>query len=93
MRELDLFSLEKRRFRVDLFAAFQCTKGASKKDREWLVTRACIVRTRRNSFTQQERRFRLGIRRKLFMMRMVRVLREVVDTPSLAVIKAMLMGL
>ncbi|KAK4811358.1 hypothetical protein QYF61_027587 [Mycteria americana] len=46
LRELGLFSLEKRRFWGDLIAAFQYIKGAHKKDGEKLFTRTCNDRTR-----------------------------------------------
>ena len=41
LRELGLFSLEKRRRWPDLIVAFQYIKRAYEKDRERLFTRAC----------------------------------------------------
>ncbi|KAK4831643.1 LOW QUALITY PROTEIN: hypothetical protein QYF61_018583 [Mycteria americana] len=73
LRELGLFSLEKRRLQGDLTAAFQ---------------------TRGNSFKLKEGRFRLGIRKKFFMMRAVRhwhrLPREAAVAPSLEVFKVRL---
>ena len=50
LRELVLFSLEKRMLWGDLIAAFQNLKGAYKKAGEGLLTRACSDRTRSNGF-------------------------------------------
>ena len=56
LRELGLFSLEKRRLQRDLIATFQYLKGVYRKDGEKLFVRAC---RNRNSFILKESRFRL----------------------------------
>jgi len=96
LRELGLFSLEKRRLWGDLIAAFQYLKEADRKDGEGLFTRVCSDRTRGNGFKLKKGTFRSDIRKKFFTMRLVkhwhRLPRAAVAAPSLAVFKARLDG-
>ncbi|KAK4822634.1 hypothetical protein QYF61_018586 [Mycteria americana] len=48
LRELGLFSLDKRRLQGDLIAACQDLKGAYRKDGDRLFSKACCDRTRSN---------------------------------------------
>lgn len=86
LRELGLFILEKRRLQGDLIVTFQYLKVAYGKDGEGHFVWECSDRTRENGFKQKERRFRLDIRKKLFVVRVVRhwnrLQTEDVDAPS-----------
>ncbi|KFV89936.1 hypothetical protein N327_05121, partial [Fulmarus glacialis] len=90
LRELGLFSLEKRRLRRNFIVAFQYLNGAYKTAGEGPFTRACSDRTRGNGFKPKESRFVLDIGKKFFSVRWLP--REVVDSPSLEVFKARLDG-
>ena len=96
LRELGLFSLENRRLKGDLIAAFQCLEGAYRNAGEGLFVRECGHRTRGNSFKLKESRFRLDNWKKFFTLRVVKhwhtLPRGAVDAPFLGVFKARLDG-
>ena len=87
--ELDLFSLEKRRLWGDLI-------GAYKQEGSQLFERVDISRKRGSDFKLKEGRLRLDIRGKFFTKIVVRcwnrLPRELVDAPSLELLKARLDG-
>ena len=94
LRELGLFSLEKRRLWGDLVAAFQYLKGVYKQEGERLFMRVDSNSMRGNGLKLGQGRFRLDIRRKFFTQTLVmhwnRLPKEVVDAPSLKAFKARL---
>ncbi|XP_053261122.1 uncharacterized protein LOC128421867 [Podarcis raffonei] len=91
LRELGMFSLEKRRLRGDMIAMFKYIKGCHIEEGERLFSAAPEKRTRSNGSKLQERRFHLNIRKNFLTVRAVRqwnlLPRSVVESPSLEVFK------
>ena len=72
LRELCLFSLQKRRLRGDFIAAFQYLKKAYKQEGSQLFERRDNSRTRGNGLKLKEGRLRLDMRGKFLTERVGR---------------------
>jgi len=96
LRELGLFSLEKRRIRSHFIVAFQYLKGPTGRMERDFSQGCVVIGQGGNGCKLKEGRFSSDIRKKFFTMRVVkhwhRLPREAVDAPSLAVFKARLDG-
>ena len=92
LRELDLFSLEKRRLRGDLRNASKDLQGGGQEDGPRLCSVVPSDRTRGNGHKLKQRKLQLNARKNFFPLRVTepwpRLPREDVASPSLEIFKS-----
>ncbi|KFV72086.1 hypothetical protein N308_05504, partial [Struthio camelus australis] len=94
LRELGLFSLEKRRLRGDLLNAYKYLKGGCPEDGARLFSVVPRDRARGNGREQKHKKVPLSMRKNFFTVRVTehwhRLPRGVVESPSLEIFKTCL---